>query len=247
MTYGLAAKFYDLFGAKEDLKFYRELALHCGNKALELGVGTGRLAIPLAKAGVTVFGIDNSAHMLKVAKEKLARESAGVSKRVILKKGNMINFKLRQSFPFIYIPASTFGHNITIKHQRQTLNCIHKHLEKNGKLAFDLDQMPPDKPESSWWIDRKQIKKDTMVIRSIFTRVDMTKRSCSLDLFFDLYRNGKLQERYHEYGEVTLISKSEVTKLLEAASFIIEDIYGDFNKNKYRNTSPRIVLVARKK
>jgi len=60
MTYRLAAKFYDLFGSKNDLDFYRELALQTGNKALELGVGTGRVAIELAKAGITVMGIDKS-------------------------------------------------------------------------------------------------------------------------------------------------------------------------------------------
>ena len=73
MTYRRAAKFYDLFGSKNDLEFYLELALQSGEKALELGVGTGRVAIPLAKAGITVVGIDNSVHMLRVAREKLAK------------------------------------------------------------------------------------------------------------------------------------------------------------------------------
>jgi len=45
MTYSLAAKFYDLFGSKNDVDFYKELALQSGNKALELGVGTARVAI----------------------------------------------------------------------------------------------------------------------------------------------------------------------------------------------------------
>jgi len=54
MTYRLAAKFYDLFGSKNDLEFYKELALQSGNKALELGVGTARVAISIAMAGITV-------------------------------------------------------------------------------------------------------------------------------------------------------------------------------------------------
>jgi len=78
MTYRLAAKFYDLFGSKNDLEFYRELALQSGSKALELGVGTARVAIWLAKAGITVVGIDNSVYMLEVAKEKIAKESEAV-------------------------------------------------------------------------------------------------------------------------------------------------------------------------
>ena len=88
MTYRHASKFYDLFGSKDDLEFYRGLALKCGDKALELGVGTGRVAIPLAKAGIRVVGIDNSVHMLRVAREKLAKETAAVNRRVVLKKGD---------------------------------------------------------------------------------------------------------------------------------------------------------------
>jgi len=247
MTYRLAARFYDLFGSKNDLEFYRELALQSGKKALELGVGTGRVAIQLAKAGITVVGIDNSVYMLKVAKEKLTKETATVRKRVILKKGDMRNFELKRLFPFIYIPSSTFNHNTTVQEQKQTLNCIYKHLEKNGKFAFDLEQVVPNKPEASWWIDREEVNGGRMVVRSIFTRRDMTKNRLSLDLFFDVYKNGKLLERYHEYGQVAIIPKAAIIKLLEEKNFKVESIYGDFNKSEYRDNCQRIVLVAKKR
>lgn len=246
ITYRLAAKFYDLFGSKNDLEFYRELALQSGNKALELGVGTCRVAIPLAKAGITVVGIDNSVHMLRVAKEKLAKETETIKNRVILKRGDMRNFKLKQLFPFIYIPASTFDHNVTVEEQKQTLSCVYNHLKKNNTFAFDLEQATPNMPEKSWWIDRKEIDGGRMVVRSIFTRRDTTKNKCFLDLFFDVYKNGKLLERYHEYGEVAIISKDAITKLLEENGFKIENVYGDFDKSKYRKDSPRIVLITRK-
>lgn len=247
VTYRLAAKFYDFFGSKNDLDFYRELALQKGNRALELGVGTGRVAIPLARAGITVLGLDSSVHMLRIAKEKLAREAGAVRRRVILKKGDMRSFELKQTFPLIYIPSSTFDHNVTVQEQRQTLGCVHKHLEKNGTFAFDLEQVTPNKPPSSWWIDRKEINGENMVVRSIFTRRDMAKRTCSLDLFFDVYRSGKLLERYHEYGEVAILSKIEITRLLEENGFKVGRIYGDFDKAKCQDDSPRMVLVTRRK
>jgi ubiquinone/menaquinone biosynthesis C-methylase UbiE len=247
VTYRQAAKFYDLFGSKNDLEFYKELALQSGNSALELGVGTTRVAISLAKAGVTVVGIDNSVHMLRVAKEKLTKESESVKRRVILKKGDMRNFELRQSFPFIYIPASTFDHNITIEDRKQTLTCVFKHLKKNGTFTFDLEQAAPDKPEKSWWIDRKETEDGKMVVRSIFTRKNTLKHTLSLDLFYDVYKNGKLLERYHEHGEVAIISNDEIVRLLEETGFKVVNVYGDFDKSKYRKDSTRLVLVTKRK
>jgi len=246
MTYRLAAKFYDLFGSKNDLDFYKELALQHGNRALELGVGTGRVAIPLARAGIMIVGIDNSVHMLRVARAKLTKETEGVKKRIILKRGDMRSFALNQSFPFIYVPASTFDHNITIENQKRTLDCIYKHLEKNGRFAFDLELATPDKPEASWCIDRKEIDKRKMVVRSIFTKREITKQTCNLNLFFDLYENGTLLERYHEYGEVAIISKDKIIQLLEENRFKIENVYGNFDQTKHREDSPRIVLVTKK-
>jgi len=104
-----------------------------------------------------------------------------------------------------------------------------------------------DKPKASWWIDRKEISDGKMIVRSIFTRRDMTKHTCSLDLFYDVYRNGKLLERYHEYGEVAIISKNEIVELLRKTGFRVESIYGDFDKSKYQQDNTRIVLVTRKK
>lgn len=246
MTYRLAAKYYDLFGSKKDLNFYKELALQSGDKALELGVGTARVAIPLARDGVTVLGIDNSVHMLRVAREKLAKESEDVRRRVTLKKEDMKDFELNQLFPFIYIPASTFDHNITVEDQKRTLECVYEHLEESGTFAFDLEQVPPNRPEASWWIDRKKIEGGKMVVRSIFTRRDMTKRKCSLDLFFDVYKEGRLSEKFHEYGEVAVISKDEIIRLLEETGFKMVCAYSDFDKSRYRKGTSKVVLVAKK-
>jgi len=236
-----------LFGSKNDIEFYKELALQSGNQALELGVGTARVAIALAKAGITVVGIDNSVYMLKVAKNKLAKESEIIRRRVILKRGDMRNFNLKRSFPFIYIPASTFDHNISVEHQKRTLASIHKHLETEGIFAFDLEQTTADQPQKSWWIDRKDIKNGKMVVRSVFTKRDQKRCRCSLDIFYDVYKDGRMLERYHEYGEVAIISKEKVTALLEHAGFKIDAVYGDFDKSKCKSNSPRIALVTRKR
>jgi SAM-dependent methyltransferase len=248
MTYGLAAaKFYDLFGSKNDLEFYKELALQNGGKALELGVGTARVAILLARAGVMVFGIDNSVHMLRAARKKVAKEPEAVRERVFLKRGDMRNFELKQKFPFIYIPASTFDHNITVEDQMRTLKCVYQHLEENGTFAFDIDQVSLGEPEAQWWIDRKEIDGKSIVVRSVFKKRDMVRRICNLDIFYDVYEKSKLLEKYYEHGEVAIIFKDEIVRLLEETGFKVVSVYGDFDKSRHQKGSPRIVLVTERK
>jgi SAM-dependent methyltransferase len=193
------------------------------------------------------MGIDNSKYMLKVARDKLAKEPESVKDRVLLKRGDMRNFDLGQTFSLVYIPASTFDHCVTAQDRRRCLNCVRKHLEDRGRFAFDIEQGEPSQPKASWWIDRKEINKGTMVVRTIFTRRDFAKRICSLDLFFDVYRSGKLVERYHEYGNVAISFKDEIEDLLGQTGFEVEAVYGDFDKSESQKDSPRAVFVTSKR
>jgi len=245
VNYGPASKYYDLFGSKDDIDFYKELALEHGKNALELGVGTVRVAIELAKAGVTVLGIDNSRYMLNVAKAKLKKESELVRSRVRLKLGDIRSFQLGESFPFVYLPSSTFEHCVTTEDQRKCFLSIYNVLEKNGVLAFDISQDGNEKkPESSWWIDRKEINPHEEVVRTIFSKRNPKTRVVSVNLFFDVYRNGRLTERYYEYGEAKLFSKEEIEKMSMKAGFKIHKVYGDFAKSIYHNKSQKAIFIA---
>jgi cyclopropane fatty-acyl-phospholipid synthase-like methyltransferase len=246
MNYGPASKYYDLFASKDDIAFYKELSLKHGRKALELGVGTGRVAIELAKANVTVWGVDNSKYMLNVARQKLKKEKVSVRKRVTLKLGDMRNFRLKETFPFIYIASSTFEHCITEEDQKRCLISVYNALEGRGVLAFDISQLHPEKPESSWWIDRSELGAEEEVIRTIFSRRNLQTNVVSLNLFFDVYRNGKLKERYYEYGEARISSKNDVGKLLKSVGFRIGGVYGNFDKSAYDEKSQRIIFVVTK-
>jgi ubiquinone/menaquinone biosynthesis C-methylase UbiE len=245
MNYGLASKYYDLFASKDDITFYKELSLKHGGKALELGVGTGRVAIELAKASVIVWGIDNSKYMLKVARQKLKKEKDPVRKRVTLKLGDMRSFRLKETFPFIYFASSTFEHCITEGDQRRCLTSVYNALEGRGALAFDISQLLPEKPESSWWIDRRQNGAEE-VIRTIFSRRNPQTNVVSLNLFFDVYKNGKLKERYYEYGEARISSKNDVEKLLISVGFKMDHVYGNFDKSAYDEKSQMAIFVVSK-
>ena len=245
LTYGKAAKFYDLFGEKPDVDFYKGQALLSRGRVLELGVGTARLALELARSGITVVGIDNSRDMLRVAKRKLAREPREVRRRIMLKRGDMRNLRLQGKFSMIYIPASTFDHHTRVEDQRKVLRCVRRNLEDGGRFVFDVEQFSPGKPPCSWWMERKEIGKGRTVVRSGFVRSNLREKVSTLHLFFDLYRNGKLIERYYEHGQVAIFTKRQLVRLLEETGFGVEAVYGDFESN-HTVRSPRMVFVARR-
>lgn len=245
ISYGPASKYYDLFGSKKDIAFYRELAIQQGRNALELGVGTGRVAIELAKAGVAVLGIDSSKYMLAVAREKLRKEDFVIRKLVKLKLGDMCNFKVEESFSLVYIASSTFEHCVTREDQHKCLKNTYEALNKGGVLAFDISQ-PSKEKEKSWNIDRKQLNKEIEVVRTIFSTLNLQTSIVSMNLFFDIYKKGKLKDRYHEYSDVKISSKKEVMEMLKTSGFILKRIYSNFDKSKYSKESEKIIFVSAK-
>lgn len=244
VNYGPASKYYDLFSSNQDLSFYKELAAEHKN-AFELGVGTGRVAIELARGGVSVLGVDNSEYMLSVAQEKLLDEKESVRNRVTLRLGDMRNFKPETAFPFIYIASSTFEHCLTTEDQRKCLKTVYDVLEKGGFFAFDISQPKNLKPEGSWWIDRRKREEDE-VVRMIFSRLVPETEMAEVNLFFDVYRDGRSVERFYEYGQARISSKEEVKNMLEDVGFKMVEVYGDFDKTPYDLGSQRAIFVTTK-
>ena len=245
LNYGPASKYYDLFACNDDIDFYKELAIKHGRKALELGVGTGRVCIELAEADVVVWGIDNSEYMLDVAREKLKFRQSAVRRRVTLRLGDMRNFELGEKFPFIYIPSSTFEHCITEYDKTKCLTNIYHALENEGILAFDISQ-PQKSPEISWWIDRRRLSEEEEVVRMIFSRRDPKSDIVSVNLFFEIYLNGELKDKYYELGKARIWSKQNIENTLKTIGFNIQHVYGDYDKTTYSKESQRVIFVAQR-
>ena len=116
-SYSLAAKYYDAaYSAKEDLvdrDFYLDLAREYGGPVLELGCGTGRITLPLARQGVDVTGIDASRAMLEVLRAKLADEPAAIKRRVRVVEGDFRTLCLGDQFPMVVIPFRPMQHMYT--------------------------------------------------------------------------------------------------------------------------------------
>ena len=247
MTYQEGAeRFYDLFSAKDDAPFYLELAHRHGEKALELGVGTARLAIQLARSGVETWGIDNSPHMLRAAERNLAREPPEVRRLVRLVKADVRDFDLNERFGLVYFPSYSFDHLLTGEDQASALRCIRRHLAPGGVYAFDLAHIPKLKEDSGWFVQRKPLNRERTVVRLGFKRIYPEKRLMSVDLWYEVYEDGRMLERYHEGGEVYIHTPDGIRRLLEENGFEIEAWYGGHDRQPFNNTSGMMVIVARR-
>jgi len=238
-------KFYDLFGEKEDASFYISLTHKYGKKALELGVGTARLTIQLARAGIDVWGIDNSIHMLKAAKEKITNLPQEIRKRIHLQYADVRNFNLNKKFDLIYFPSFSFDHLLSRNDQCYALAHIRKHLTSRGVYVFDLANVSINQEKNGWFIQNKQLNESQTVIRIGFRKVKPLQNRISINLWYELYEEGLLLEKYHEAGDIYIHSIESVRKLLKDNGFEITALYGSYDLKPFTNDSDMMVIVSR--
>ena len=134
--YDEIARLYDPWSRSvvEDVAFYVDEAVRSGGPVLELGVGTARIAIPIAAEGIQVIGVDLSEGMLAVARERA--ELAAVS--VDLRQGDLRDPPVQGVFPLIVIPFRTLLHMETDADRRAALRTVGRLLAPGGRFVFDV-------------------------------------------------------------------------------------------------------------
>ncbi|HET9852519.1 MAG TPA: class I SAM-dependent methyltransferase [Candidatus Limnocylindrales bacterium] len=121
-----------------DVAFFRRLAETAGGPVLEIGSGTGRVAIQLAEAGFDVVGIDRSTAMLRVAEGRRASLAPEVAGRLTFLVGDMTALDLGRPFGLIVAPSRVFQFALTSEAQRAALRAMKAHLRVDGRLVLDL-------------------------------------------------------------------------------------------------------------
>ncbi len=242
-----AMKYYDLFGAKDDASFYINLAKFYKGRVLEIGVGTARLAIQLARAEIETWGIDNSTFMLKAAEANLEKEPPQVKDLVHLVFGDIRYFNLDMCFGLIYFPSSSFEHLLNREAQLLALRNIKKHLAIGGTYVFDITHIPKLKDQSKWFVQRKALDLNSQVIRIINNVLDPDKRILHVNIWYEFYINGRMMERYFESGENYIHSPEGIRNLLKETGYVIEAEYGNYDMDSFTPESERLVIIAKPK
>ena len=216
-AYDRIARLYDPWSASvvEDVDFYVDEALRSGGPVLELGVGTGRIAVPVARAGVRVVGVDSSAGMLAVAREQA--ELAGVE--LDLRLGDLRDPPVEEQFALVMIPFRTLLHMETQDDRRAALAAVRARLRVGGRFIFDVFTPGPDDIADTHgrWIEREP---------GIFERADWDEESRRLVLRV----SGDGAEAQLSLAWLPI---EEWPELLVEAGFAVEGVYGWFDRTPY--------------
>ena len=251
----LTAEYYDRvhpYANRADIDFYIGLAAGTGGPVMELGCGTGRVLIPTARLGVEITGVDASAHMLAVCRQKLALEDHDVRRQTRLVEGDMTDLRLDSRFALVTIPFRPFQHLIGVEEQLACLDVAFRHLVSGGLLALDVFDPDVAKLVGS---DSEGDAEDPFSMPDGRT-VTRTHRNASIDLHRQVigaeivycvtHPDDRL-ERLVAAFPLRYFFRYELEHLLARAGFHVEAVYGDFDRSPPGSGRSReLIFVARK-
>jgi len=138
--YDQLSSVYDVWSAADPvaeptISFYKEVVHNVPGPILELGIGTGRIAIELMKIGKNIIGIDISQKMLDVCKKKATKMN--LLNNLTLSKQDMRDFILNDKVKIAILPFRTLGHLLTFHDKRDMFHSVANSLESGGLFIFD--------------------------------------------------------------------------------------------------------------
>jgi SAM-dependent methyltransferase len=255
-SYSVSAKYYDAayaaMGVIDDVRFYLELAKSHGGPVLEIGCGTGRVLVPIACSGIEIHGVDNSAPMLTVLKDKLARESSCVREKVTIHSGDMRDFRLGRKFPLVTIPFRPMQQLYTVEDQLAALNSAAAHLADGGTLAFDVffprfDRVPlgvgEERLEAEWVSPT-----DAEVLFRRFVRKeadDKVNQNYTVTFIFRSFRKGGLRLEETDTLKMSFYTYPHLRTLFLLAGLEIVEEYGSFAKTPMDHSAVEMIFLLR--
>ncbi len=230
-SYDAIAELYDPWSRSvtEDVGFYVAEARKAGGTIVELGVGTGRIAVPVASAGVPVIGVDSSAGMLEVCRRRA--EAAGVARLLDLRQGDLRDPPVTERVRLVTSPFRALLHAENDADRRAALAAAHRLLVPGGRFVFDVfAPSPEDIAETNGrWLEREP---------GIWERADwdMERRVLTLRVRGDAAETAMT---------LSWLPTEDWRRLLEEAGFEIIACYGWFDLRPYAGGEDSIWLARR--
>jgi SAM-dependent methyltransferase len=249
--FGIYARFYDLdLGSlDDDLFMIRQFARRSGSPILELGCGTGRVLLPLARDGHRVVGVDVSPAMLAIARNKA--EAEGLAGQVSLLQQDMRNLDLDRHFNLIFSAINSFSHLLSTRDQLAALARVREHLAPGGLLLLDLFN-----PDLARLLDlRGRMTLDKILhdpdgqrlLKFRAETVDLAHQVIHVTYVIDRIDGQGRVERTVFPFDMRYLFRYELELLLLHAGFEVEAIYGSYDLDQFDEGSPLMIAVARQR
>jgi ubiquinone/menaquinone biosynthesis C-methylase UbiE len=247
------APFYDWENARtlgrRDIPFWRRVALDAHGPVLELGCGTGRISVPLIKAGVPLVGIDRSAEMLERAGGKIAKSpSRKVANPPILVRGDIRRLPFtRRTFDTVIAPYGVLQSLLADRDLSATLGSVARVLRRGGTFGLDL---VPDVPNWREYSNRVQLKGPAArgvhltLVESV--RQDRVRRLTTFEQRYIERRDGRSREHAFDLVFRTL-SVRQMTSRLDRAGFVVDRVLGDYRGRPWDERADVWILLAKKR
>lgn len=249
--YRAIAEYYDAeyAGSKllqQDVPFFLGQLPRRSQSVLELCVGTGRAAIPIAQAGHRVVGVDYAADLLEIARRK--RDAVGLKPRQLeLVHADAAAADLGRRFDWVCIFFNTLLAFATLAELDRVLGTVRRHLRRGGRFWFDLFQPDLHLLGSS---QRKDLEPRQFYVpaldRSIYQTTEIRRRDLARQLQEVIfhYRWFDPRGRPHHQRlrfEMTWLFPRELQLLAERNGLRIERMFGNYDGSPLGSDSPRII------
>jgi SAM-dependent methyltransferase len=256
------APFYDWENARtlgrRDVPFWRNLALHCGGRVLELGCGTGRISIPLGRAGVRLVGIDRSRPMLDRGLVRLRR--ARLNGRVTLVRGDIRHLPFRLptpkarrrgspdgEFSLVMAPYGVLQSLLRERDLTATLAEVRRILKPGGMFGLELVADLP-----AWQEYRRRLSLEGWRHRRGGARVSLIEtvrqdRARRLTIFDQEFseRRGAVR-RVHRFSlTFRTLSVPQMARRLERAGFEVTATLGDYRGGPWDRRADVWIVLAK--
>lgn len=225
---------------------YESFARRSGLRSLELGVGSGRVALHLARRGFEVVGVDSAQAMLERLRARLDPETAP---RLHLVHADMRAFDLApQRFGLIYCAAGTFQHLLTHDDQLAALACVRRHLAPDGRFVCALRS-----PRAvDWTVERtplelrlvRRLADGDELVQMHASSADAAAQTTTTTYLFDRTGPDGVVRRRVVQATLRYTGLPELKLLLERAGLRLAGVYEDADLSPYRDDSDTMIVVG---
>ncbi len=234
-----------------DIPFYLDYAKTLGGEALELGCGTGRVALALARAGIQVTGLDLSNEMLTVFRQKLDAQTA-LKNRVTLIHGNMANFSLDKKFSLIIAPFRAFQALTRDEDIASALQCIYSHLSDSGVFILNVFK-PFQVMDESWcyeervqWERLDEASGNYVVKKHWGDKIDVANRIIYPHFAYEVTDKNGTTTRHIEDLSLKYHYEEQLESVVQKAGFVISERFGWYDKQSIEQANRELIFVCRR-